>query len=236
MSIRGDYPLHCATEVGNVNLINLLLSNGADVNAKNGSDETALHTACLFADPKMIGILLRKGADISTENIELETPFSFLVMGYENISDGAPLIEMLKGFSRLSFDKIPICQSDMNMIQADSRLRKHFEECKEEVNKMNNTIFYSSYSYYSVIKMSKNIRKLSKLTNNDKFVSEFEKNASSFEYHRNDLNWILEEAIQVRDDTKIVRSKLNGVIGDHFPDLVIRKLADYLTTDDLPQQ
>ena len=55
--------LFAAAKSGNVAQINSLLAQGAQVNAKNGSGETALHAAAALGRAGAVGLLLQKGAN-----------------------------------------------------------------------------------------------------------------------------------------------------------------------------
>lgn len=74
--------------------------------------------------------------------------------------------------------------------------RENFEKCMEELNKMAKKIFYSSYSYYCVMKMSKNTKKLARLTTNEAFLTNFKENLNRFPYYEENLLEILETAYQ----------------------------------------
>jgi ankyrin repeat protein len=61
-------PLHRVMESGNIQIAELLISNGADVNLKDENGHTALHIAAEGQDVKMIELLVSKGADINAKN------------------------------------------------------------------------------------------------------------------------------------------------------------------------
>ena len=71
-------PLIIASQFGNLNLVNLLLERGADVNAKNGSGNTALHLAILYNSSDVIMALINAGADIDAVNNKNVSAFDIL--------------------------------------------------------------------------------------------------------------------------------------------------------------
>lgn len=69
--------LDCAVIVGKVELVNLLLDNGADVYGKTGNGYTALMVASrqFLNDPDIVDTLIRHGADVNAKSsIEQWTP------------------------------------------------------------------------------------------------------------------------------------------------------------------
>ncbi len=68
-------PLHCAAHVGNINIINLLLDAGADIDSTYQNDEsTPLHLAAWFGYPNCVQLLIDKGAQINKTNLAGSTP------------------------------------------------------------------------------------------------------------------------------------------------------------------
>ena len=70
----GRPPLQNPCWDGNIPMIQLLISKGADVNAQNRDGVTPLHSAVSKGDPRAIKLLLEKGANVNAKNKNGETP------------------------------------------------------------------------------------------------------------------------------------------------------------------
>ena len=70
---EGDTALHLAIRFQHEKTALLLLSNGADIHARNGYHMTALHEAALFGIEQVIEPLLEKGADIDSKDSHKRT-------------------------------------------------------------------------------------------------------------------------------------------------------------------
>lgn len=67
-------PLHKAVEAGHLDIVMLLLSNGADINSKNSNGETVLHVAARTGHQKIVKLLLDKKVALHTKDHNGESP------------------------------------------------------------------------------------------------------------------------------------------------------------------
>ena len=74
ISFYGISPLHLAVFTGNRQLCELLLSNGASVNARDNNGSTPLHIAALRGNKDIALFLISSGADVNIKDNEGNTP------------------------------------------------------------------------------------------------------------------------------------------------------------------
>jgi hypothetical protein len=72
----GESPLHMAAKKGSVELVELLLAKGADINAQAWlwHGDTPLHTAAMYGQKDVVELLLARGVDVNIMNNYHETP------------------------------------------------------------------------------------------------------------------------------------------------------------------
>lgn len=189
-------------------VVDFLLSKGADINCKNKNGSTPLYESCSQHNDEMINFLISKGADVNVTLPILgirSTPFSLLRDPDEadpNDDDitskdqyNRCVIVMVKEFAKLSFKNIPISKTNYDLIQ--KKAPEHFEKCVLELKQMASTKFYIPHSFYSILNKSIDIKNLAYLTTNDELSHKFEECSQKFSYYKNDLKSIWEEAVQV---------------------------------------
>jgi pectate lyase len=84
-------PLHSALDAERFDILELLLTKGADVSIKDDKGRTPLHIAAWYAahdNPKMVELLLSKGADINAKDSSGKTALGYAVEGgYTEIAE-----------------------------------------------------------------------------------------------------------------------------------------------------
>jgi len=73
---NGRTPLHTAAYGGKLNIVKLLLSCGADVNATTSTGSTPLHGGALYDHEAVVRLLVEKGANVKAANQATYTPLT----------------------------------------------------------------------------------------------------------------------------------------------------------------
>ncbi|MDH5386401.1 MAG: ankyrin repeat domain-containing protein [Candidatus Aminicenantes bacterium] len=79
-SDKGQTPLHLAVQNGNQEIVEFLISQGADINARDSEGNTPLLTALAFKKTETAKFLLSKGADVRIKNAQDEPPVFLALM------------------------------------------------------------------------------------------------------------------------------------------------------------
>lgn len=78
-STSGWTPLMLAVATDNIEMINLLINRGADIEAKNNDGETAFSCAVIFENIDAIKELIRHHVNVNTQNNDGTTPLMFAI-------------------------------------------------------------------------------------------------------------------------------------------------------------
>lgn len=215
---------------GSTDIFDFFGSSGIDVNAMDELGHTALHLAC--ESHNTISFLLFNGADVSAEDKDGHTPLRYLDNNHTNYNEC--VISMVKKFANLSFENKAVFKKDMDYMEEREEVREHFEKFKDELNRMLNIKCHRARSYYSVMNIAKkNVKKLLQLTKKKEFVENYEKNFQQFYYFESKLRKLLDNSIQLENESAIVKSRLSLVLGNIFPDLVLEILSKKLSVKEV---
>lgn len=91
--VGGFTPLILVAYLGNTQITNYLLEQGADINGRDVAGNTALIGVAFKGDPEMAQLLLGKGADINLKNEQGATALSYAIEHHHTDLD---LIQLLK--------------------------------------------------------------------------------------------------------------------------------------------
>lgn len=90
----GESPIHVATEKGNVDILKILIENGAHLDMLTRPGYSAAHLAVFSYQPQTLKLLLENGADKNIKDPDGNTLLSSAVMHYDE-EDGDAIIKML---------------------------------------------------------------------------------------------------------------------------------------------
>src|SRR5258708_22890506 len=74
IDIDGETPLHVASNQGDVELVQVLLEHGADIEAQDDYGSTPIHLASFFGEVELVQVLLEHGAEIEARDNRRCTP------------------------------------------------------------------------------------------------------------------------------------------------------------------
>ncbi|XP_045460405.1 uncharacterized protein LOC123670873 [Harmonia axyridis] len=201
----------------------LLIGRGIDINSKNKDDETPLEYAVIFENLEMVRLLLRCGASIKVSDY------------YQNFAHFAFLRGSRKCFQAIIkyflFRKIQgkkVKDNIMNFITTEE-VSEHYNLCMQQIEYLKQNIVDTNVSLYDILfKPKTNVVKY--LRNKD-VLSEIHRNIIEKSELSYDLAEILNEALIRRDleDSSLVAFK--HIL--KLPELCLEKIMSHLDNDEL---
>ena len=111
----GFFPLLAASSNGHLEMVQYLVENGADVNAKNIQNETPVHFASVRDNLPIVNILIRNFANVNAEGFDANTPVHYAA--YYGRSD---VLQALINTGRAQINKKTSACNESSLHQAAS--------------------------------------------------------------------------------------------------------------------
>lgn len=224
---EGNTPLHIACRSRkSVGRVCFLIKEGSSLEIKNEKGQTPLHVASMYGNYEGASVLIKNGAELFSIDREGRTPY-IILKPQKPQKRYYPVTELI--ISEVAFqhfmDPTIISQNDVKFIEGHEFHHRYYQNCKSELNEMQKMIIHSSFSYFSVLKMYKNIYQLACLTKNKDFIEKYELNVTKIHYYEKKIKAIMNEALQLRDKLLSQESTLYYIFGKTFPNIIIKKLS-----------
>ncbi|UWX11127.1 CRPV-018 [Crowpox virus] len=202
---RGETPLHRAASVGSLELIELFLSYGVNVDIKDKIGNTPLFYALHY--PYVVKALLEKGANPNIVNIRGITPLLRTI----NISDLSTqhIISYMLLKYRDNFNS-EISTIDANLINNNVSVNEIKISCEKELERMKSIRINDKYSLITFV-TTDNVKLLSKLVKNTIIDSI---DITFFQVYGPLLKRSINTAIELRNKFDTAMSMLNSVLED----------------------
>ena len=129
----GMTPLHYAADEGHTEVVELLIANGADVNAKDENGRTPLHLATYWGEKEIVELLIAAGADVNAKDMSnwIWTPLD-IATHPENPIDTAEIAELLRKHGGKTSEELKDLEEVKESIHAAARVG-HIEAVKQHL-------------------------------------------------------------------------------------------------------
>ena len=94
-----------------MDIMNILISHGADIDAKDKFGATVLHYAVIFRNTELIRLIISLGADVNARNKNGKSPLHFAMQKFYWDDIEATIPQLKKGLSKLYQEIIEILVS-----------------------------------------------------------------------------------------------------------------------------
>lgn len=210
-------------------IVELLISKGVNLQQQTPAGQTALHIACYIGFEEKIKILLIHGLDPLIRDEIGRTAFQMLKC--ERVGAARQMIKRLAA-AKIA-EKRQIDDKDWQLIN-NWHMQDYFKECAFELVRMKHYKMYNNVTLFYVFAM--NDDKLGMLMRNEDFMPSFE--LMYFEYkfpvYKDYFPPKLKRAERKMRSFCAVENQLRMIFFNHLTDVTLRLLTRYVTIEDLP--
>jgi ankyrin repeat protein len=124
-------PLHYAADEGHTEVVELLIANGADVNAEDEEGWTPFHLAAYWGGKDIVELLIAAGADVNAKNNWIGTPLD-IATHPENPIDTAETADLIRKHGGKTSEELKDLEEVKESIHAAARVG-HIEAVKQHL-------------------------------------------------------------------------------------------------------
>lgn len=231
---QGDTPLHILSRLPKTHEgVSFMIAKGASMESKNQKGQTALLVASLYGNDVGALVLMNEGARISVLDNQGRTPLGLLIQKRSKKRYKKILETIISKIAVDYFlDPSSIIQNDVDLIKGNEIYNNFFQNCINDLTRMERSMFYPPYSYLSVLKMTNNVFKLATLLKNQEFVENFKIKLNTILFYREELEKILEKGLQLEKKMSTIEERINKIFSKFLPTVILKKIVKNLCIED----
>lgn len=223
-------PVCVALSYGDGPIIELFLNKKKfQINQKWDNGVTALHLASGISEPEILKFLLSRGADVNIMDDNGETPLTKTISTVKNEDN-----TLIKHLAKLKLENKFICEKNLDCLFKRRESWKMLTNFFDELQRMKNIKFYNDISFYDVLEMKKNPKKLILLCKNKDFEKGFMSHRrihitpnNSFPNFGHEMDAIFLHYYYKSYVFQRKEKKLISILKNHLPELAISRIAYY---------